>query len=192
MVLGPPPGLEGMAAETTMKRVKKRRGRRGTAAQLQVPGPDQRMMGAVWWTEAVWTGPGEGWRGVRRRWVEGRWRGVAMCLQLELVGRRPAAVQEEGKLDLPLPHPAGLAEGRVQRDTGEGGVRVKSRWVVRRRWTVMGMEVQEQAQVLMENLKNRVGRGNEKVNFYPKPGGSQQASFQPPSTFKTPELGLAG
>lgn len=136
-----------------MKRVRKKRMRRGTAAQLQVPGPDQRMMEAVWWTEGVWTGPGEGWRGVRREWPEGRWRGVERYLQLEPVGKKPAAAQEEDKLDSPLPHPAASAEGRVQRDTGEGGVRVKSRWVVRGRWTVMGMEVQEQAQVLMENLQ---------------------------------------
>lgn len=83
-----------------------------------------------------------------------------------MVGRGAAvAAQTEDKLDSPLPHPAGSAGGRVQRDTGEAGAKVKSRWVVRGSWTVMGMEVQEQAQVPMENLKNRVGQGNEKINI---------------------------
>lgn len=48
-----------------MKRVRKRRVRREKAAQLQVPGPDQRMMGEVLWTEEGWTGPQGDWRGVR-------------------------------------------------------------------------------------------------------------------------------
>lgn len=167
-----------------MKRARKRRMRRGTAARLQVPGPDRRMMAAVWWTEGVWTEPWEDWREVRRGWPEGRWRGVGRCLRVELVGRKPAAAaaqEEEDMLDWPLPLPAGLAEGRAQRDTGEGGVRVRSRWGVRERWTVKGMEVQEQAQFLMENLKHRVEVGNKKVTFYSKAGESQKASFKPPT-----------
>lgn len=48
-MLGPLLGLEVMVAERmTMKRVRKRRVKRGKAAQLQVPGLDQRMMVEVW------------------------------------------------------------------------------------------------------------------------------------------------
>lgn len=129
-MLGPLPGLEVMVVERTMKKVRKRRVK---GAQLQVLGPDQRMMGEVWWTEEGWTGPGEGWRGVRTKWLEGRWRGVGRCLQLELVGGRAAAAWKEDKLDPPLPLPAGLAVGRARTDKGVGGVMVKSRWVARGR-----------------------------------------------------------
>lgn len=166
-MLGTLPGLEVTVVERMIKRVRKRRMRRGSAALLQVPGHDQTMMGEVWWTEGGWTGPGEGWRGVRTEWPEGRWKGVGRCLQLELLGRRAAAAQKEDKLDLPLslPPSAGSAVGRVQRDTGEGAVRGKSRRAVRGTWTVMGIKVKEQAQVLMKNLKNRVGGANEKVTI---------------------------
>lgn len=102
--------------------------------------------------EEGWTGPGEGWRGVRMGWPEERWRGVGRCLQSEGAGRMAGAAQTEDKLDLALLHPAGQAVGRVQRDSGEGGGRVRSRWV-RGRWMVMEMEVQEQGQVLMGNLQ---------------------------------------
>lgn len=138
-----------------MKRVRKRR---GNAVQLQVPGPDQRMMGEVWWMGEGWTGPEESWRVVKTGWLEEKWRGVGRCLQFEPVGMwAAAAAQKEDKLDSPLPLPVGSAVARVRRDTGEGGVRVKSKWVVRGRWMLMGMEVQGQAQVLLENLKNRAG-----------------------------------
>lgn len=137
--------------------------RMGRSARLQVPDPDQMMMEEAWWTEGGWTGPWEGWRGVRTEWPEGRWRGVGRCLQLELVQRRAAAAQKEDKLHFPLPPPAGLAVGRIQRDTREGVARVKSKRVVRGIWTVMGMKVEEQAHVLIKNLKNRVGGANEKV-----------------------------
>ncbi len=165
-MLEPPQGLVVMVAERKMKRVRRRRRvKKGKAGQLQVPGPDQRMKGEVWWTEGGWTGPGEGWRGVRTGWPEGRWTGVGRCLQLELFGKRAAAAQTEDMLDWPLPLLAELVVGRVQRDTKEGGARVRSRWAERRRWTVMPMEVQEQAQVLMENLKNRVKGSDEKGTF---------------------------
>lgn len=90
---------------------------------------------------------------------------MGRCLQLEQVGRKVAAAQREYKLDLPLPHPAGSAVGKVQRDTGIGGVKVRSKWAARGKWMVIGMEVQEQAQVLMEMLKYKVGGGSEKVGF---------------------------
>lgn len=48
-MLGPPPGLGVMGAEKMMmKRVRKKRVKRGKAAQLLVPGLDQRKMGEVW------------------------------------------------------------------------------------------------------------------------------------------------
>lgn len=152
---GSPLGLVVTVAERKMKRVKKRRVREGKAGQLQVPGPDQRMTGEVWWMEEGWTGPREGWRGARTGWPEGKWTGVGRCLQSEPVGRRAAAAaaQTEDKLDSPLPLPAGSAAGRVQRDTRGGGARVKSRWAERARWTVMQMEVRGQALVLMETLQ---------------------------------------
>lgn len=164
-MLGPLLGLEVMVVERTMKRVRKRRVRRGKAAQHQVPGPDQRMMEGVWWKEEGWTGPGEDWREVRTEQLEGKWMGVERCLLLEPAGRSAAAAQKEDKLDFPFPLPAGMALGRVQRDTGEGGVRVQSRRVVRGRWTMMGMDVQEQAQILMENLKNNVARANKNITL---------------------------
>lgn len=74
-----------------MKRVRKRRVRRGKAAPLQVLGPDQRMMGEVLWMEGELTGQGEGWTGVKLGQPEGRWTGVGRCLQLELYGIRAAA-----------------------------------------------------------------------------------------------------
>ena len=43
-MLGSLPGLEVMVAEKTMKRVRKRRVKRGKAAQPLLPGPDQRMI----------------------------------------------------------------------------------------------------------------------------------------------------
>lgn len=46
-MLGPLLGLEVMVVERMMKRVRKRWVRRGKAAQLRVPGPDQKMMGEV-------------------------------------------------------------------------------------------------------------------------------------------------
>lgn len=169
-MLGPLLGSEVMVVERTMKRVRKRRVRRGKAAQHQVPGPDQRMMGEVWWREEGWTGPGEDWREARTGPLEGRWMGVERCLLLEPVGRSAAAAQKEDKLDFPFPLPAGMALGRVQRDTGEGGARVQSRRVVRGRRTVMGMDVQEQARILMENLKkkqkkNNVARANKNITL---------------------------
>lgn len=102
---------------------------------------------------------------------------MGRCLQSELVGRRAAAAaaaaQKEDKLDSSLPHCAGQAVGRTRRDTREGGARVKSRWAVKGRWTVMGTEVQEQAQVLMENLKNRVAelKRSRETTLRSPPGG---------------------
>lgn len=82
---------------------------------------------------------------------EGKLTGVGRCLHLELVGRRAAAADlREDKLHSPLA--AGSAVGRVQEEKGEGEAMGRSRWVVMGRWTVMG-KVQEQAQILMENLK---------------------------------------
>lgn len=160
---GPPLGWEGTGVERTMRTVRKRKVRRGTAAQLQVPGPDQRMMGEVWWMEGVWTGPGEGWRGVRRGWPGGKLTEVGRCPQLEPVGRRPDALQKEDKFDSPFVLPAESAVGRAEINTQEGEERVKSRWAVRGRWMMMWMGVQEQVQVLMENLKNRVGEKMRKL-----------------------------
>lgn len=57
---GPPPGLEVMVVEKMMKRVRRRRVKTGKAAQLQVLGLDQRMMGEAWWMEGGLTGLGEG------------------------------------------------------------------------------------------------------------------------------------
>lgn len=52
---------------------------------------------------------------------------------------------------LPLPA-VGLPLVTVQTEVEEGEGRVRSRWVLKWGWMVMGMEVLEQ--VLMENLKN--------------------------------------
>lgn len=60
-MLGPLLGLEVMVVERMMRRVRKRWVRRRRAGQRLVPGPGQRMMGEVWWTEGEWTGPGKGW-----------------------------------------------------------------------------------------------------------------------------------
>lgn len=81
----------------------------------------------------------------------GRWKGVGRCQQSEPVGSRTGLAQTEGKWESTPPHPAGSEVGRVRRNTGEGGARVRSRWVGR----VRGKEVQGQGQVQMENLKNR-------------------------------------
>lgn len=149
----PPLGLEVMVAEKMMSRGKKRRVQMGKAVQLQVPGPDQKMMGEAWWKEGELADPVEGWRGVMTDWPEGMWTGVGKCLLLESVGMRTAADQRQDKLDSLLPHLAGLAVGKVQKNTGEGVARVRSRWVARGRWIGMVMEAHEQAQVLMENLE---------------------------------------
>lgn len=115
-MLGPLLGLEGMVGERMMKRVRKRRVMREKAAQLQVPGPDQRRMEEGWWMEGEWTGPEESWRGVGMGGLEGRRRGVGRSLQLEPVGRRTAAAQREDNFDLHL-H-SGWAVGRLRRDRG--------------------------------------------------------------------------
>lgn len=151
-MLGPLLGSEVMGAERMMKR----RVKRGKSAQLQVPGPGQRMMGEEWWMEGGLTGPEEGGRWVKLGWLEERWRVEGRCLQPELVGRGAAALRQD-RLRSP-PHPAGSAGGRKQGGAWEGEARVRSRWVERGRWTVMGMEVQERAQVLMKNLKIMVGK----------------------------------
>lgn len=150
---GPPLESEVMVAERTTRRVRKKKARREKAAQYQVPGPDQRMTGEVWWKEEGWTGPGEDWREVRTGRPEGKWTGVERCLLLEAAGGSAAAARREDKLDFPLPPPAGPPLERVQGDTGEGGGSVQSRRVVRGRWTARGMDVQERAQIPMENLK---------------------------------------
>lgn len=100
-----------------MKRVRRRRVKRGKAAQLQVLGPDQRMMGEVWWMEGGLSGPEEGWRWVRMGRPEGKWMGVVRCLQSQVAGRRAAAAAaalREDKWHSPLPHPAGSAVGRAR------------------------------------------------------------------------------
>lgn len=123
---GLPLELKVMVAGRMMTRSRKMQGKRGKAVQLQVPGPDLRMTGEVWWMGEESTGSGESWRGVTMGWLEGRWRGAGRRLQLELAGRR------EAHSDWPLPHAAGLAGGTVQRKSGEGGVMVTSMWVVKR------------------------------------------------------------
>lgn len=49
--MGPPLALEVMVGERTMKRVRRIKWK-SKATQLQVPDPDQRMMGEVWWMGA--------------------------------------------------------------------------------------------------------------------------------------------
>lgn len=97
--------------ERMMKKVTKMRVKRGKAAQLQVLGLDQKMMEVEWWMEGGLTGPGEGWRLVMMAQLEGKWMGVERCLQLQVVGRRAAALRED-KWHSPLP--AGWAVGRAR------------------------------------------------------------------------------
>lgn len=115
-------------AERLMKRWRKMKVRMEKAGQPRVPGPGRRMMEEAWWKEGVWTGRAGGWKRVGREWLEGRWRGAGMCLQLELGGSKVDAAQREDTSDsLLLCRCAGLAGGRTQRGTKEGGVREKSR-----------------------------------------------------------------
>lgn len=55
----PPLALEVMVGERTMKRVRRIKWK-SKATQLQVPDPDQRMMGEVWWMGAGSIGRREG------------------------------------------------------------------------------------------------------------------------------------
>lgn len=117
-----------VTAEKLMKRLRRMKVRTEKAAQPRVPGPGRRMMEEAWWREGVWTGQAGGWRRVGRGWLEGRWRGAGMCLQLELGGSMVGAAQREGTSDsLLLCRCAGLVGGRTLRGTEEGGARGKSR-----------------------------------------------------------------
>lgn len=115
-----------------MKRVKKMKEKRVTAVPLQVPVPGRRTMGEEWWREEGLMGPGEGWTWVRTIWPEVMWTGAEMFQQLEQFDSRAAAPRWNM-----LDSARRAAEGRLRRETGEGGVGVKRSLEVRKRLMVM-------------------------------------------------------